>query len=158
MRSIVLLRLGGARIAQFAHQLLALPSLTTIRRQTVLPALIVSPSTLTVVDVEANVISCYSSFSSISGACSAVTTHKSDLWQTKIVHQVLMLDELAIEKRVRWDDLHNKFQGTCREHNNRIPLDFTSERELDILCEAIANNEVHLATEVRAFFFKAIYQ
>ncbi|KAH9028337.1 hypothetical protein EDB85DRAFT_2147919 [Lactarius pseudohatsudake] len=58
-----------------------------------------------------------------------------------------MLDELAVEKRVRWDDLHNKFQGTCREHNHRIPLDFTSEKELDLLCEAIENDEVHLATE-----------
>jgi hypothetical protein len=154
MRSIVLLRLGGARVAQFAHQSLALPSLTTIRRQTVLPALVVSPSTPTVADVETNIISCYSSFSSVSGACSGGTALNSDLWQPsdKIVHQVLMLDELAIEKRVRWDDLHNKFQGTCREHNHRIPLDFTSEKELDILCEAIENDEVHLATEVRVFY------
>ncbi|KAH9014798.1 hypothetical protein EDB83DRAFT_2508640 [Lactarius deliciosus] len=131
MRSIVLLRLGGARVAQFAHQSLALPSLTTIRRQTVLPALVVSPSAPTVADIEANVISCYSSFRPVSGSCSGV----------------LMLDELAIEKRVRWDDAHNKFQGMCREHNHRIPLDFTSERELDILCGAIESDEVHLASE-----------
>ncbi|KAH8992268.1 hypothetical protein EDB86DRAFT_2806293 [Lactarius hatsudake] len=132
MWSIVLLRLGGACIAQFVHQSLALPSLTTIRRQTVLPALVVSPSAPTVAEVEANIISCYSSLNSV---------------VDKIVHQVLMLDELAIEKRVRWDDLHNKFQGTCHEHNHRIPLDFTSKRELDILCEAIGNDEIHLATE-----------
>ncbi|KAH9177426.1 hypothetical protein EDB89DRAFT_1845132, partial [Lactarius sanguifluus] len=153
MRSIVLLRLGGARVAQFAHQSLALLSLTTIRRQTVLPALVVSPSIPTVAEVEANVISCYSSFRSVSGSFSGGTTLGSDLWQPsdkikdKIVHQVLMLDELAVEKRVRWDDTHNKFQGTCREHNQQIPLDFTSERELDILCGAIENDEVHLASE-----------
>lgn len=147
----MLLQLGGAHVAQFAHQSLSLLSLTTIRHQTVLLALIVSPSTLTVADVEANIMSCYSTFSSISGACSGVTTHESDK-PTKIVHQVLMLDELAIKKHVRWDDLHNKFQGTCHEHNNCIPLDFTSERELDILCEAIANDEVHLATLVCDFF------
>ncbi|KAH9009043.1 hypothetical protein EDB85DRAFT_1903531 [Lactarius pseudohatsudake] len=141
----------------FAHQSLALPSLTTIRRQTVLPALVVSPSIPTVAEVEANVISCYSSFRSVSGSFSGGTTLDktldSDLWQPsdkikdKIVHQVLMLDELAVEKRVRWDDTHNKFQGTCREHNQQIPLDFTSERELDILCSAIENDEVHLASE-----------
>ncbi|KAH9010206.1 hypothetical protein EDB83DRAFT_2322517 [Lactarius deliciosus] len=124
MRSIVLLRLGGMRVAQFAHQSLALPSLTTIRHQTVLPALVVSPSTPTIADVEANVISCYSSFRSVSGSCSGGLTLDSDLWQPsdrikdKIMHQVLMLDELTIEKRVRWDDAHNKFQGTCREHNH----------------------------------------
>ncbi|KAH9015472.1 hypothetical protein EDB84DRAFT_1582181, partial [Lactarius hengduanensis] len=149
MRSIVLLRLGGARVAQFAHQSLALPSLTTIRRQTVLPALVVSPSTPTVAEVEANIISCYSSLNSVAGACSGGTALDSDLRleSDRIVHQVLMLDELAIEKRVRWDDLHNKFQGTCREHNHQIPLEFTSERELDILCEAIESDEIHLATE-----------
>ncbi|KAH9041867.1 hypothetical protein EDB83DRAFT_2524007 [Lactarius deliciosus] len=153
MRSIVLLQLGGVRVAQFAHQSLALPSLTTIRRQTVLPALVVSPSIPTVAEVEANVILCYSLFRSVSGSFSGGTTLDSDLWQPsdkikdKIVHQVLMLDELAVEKRVRWDDTHNKFQGMCREHNQQIPLDFTSKRELDILCGAIENDEVHLASE-----------
>ena len=152
MRSIVLLRLGGARVAQFAHQSLALPSLTTIRRQTVLPALAVSPSLPTVAEVEANIAACYSSLHSVSGACSgAQDSIDSDLRHPSntIIHQVLMLDEIAIEKRARWDDLHNKFQGTCREHNSQIPLDFTSERELDLLCEGIENDRVHLATEVR---------
>ncbi|KAH9011145.1 hypothetical protein EDB85DRAFT_1901324 [Lactarius pseudohatsudake] len=144
MRSIVLLRLGGARVAEFAHQSLALPSLTTIRRQMVLPALLVSSSTPTTAEIEANILSCYSSL-----GCHSGTSRDCDLsWQpNKIMHQVIMLDELAVEKRVRWDDLHNKFQGTCREHNHRIPLDFTSEKELDLLCEAIENDEVHLATE-----------
>ncbi|KAN0138828.1 hypothetical protein V8E53_003216 [Lactarius tabidus] len=114
----VLLQLGGACVAQFAHQSLALPILMTIRCQTVLPALVVSPSTPTVADVEANVIS--------------YLWQASDKPKDKVVHQVLLFDELAIEK--------------C--HNNCIPLDFISKRELDILCEAIANNEVHLATEV----------
>lgn len=155
MRSIVLLRLGGARVAQFAHQALALPSLTTVRRQTVLPALLVSPSAPTVEEVEANIISSCSSFNSVAGASSGVNIPNSDHGHQsyKIIHQVLMLDELAVEKRVRWDDLHNKFQGTCREHNHRIPLDFTSEQELNILCDAIQSDEVHLATEVVRFSY-----
>ncbi|KAH9005718.1 hypothetical protein EDB86DRAFT_2795503 [Lactarius hatsudake] len=153
MQSIVLLRLGGTRVAQFVHQSLALPSLTTIRRQTILLALVISPSAPTVAEVKANIISCYSSLNSVVGAFSGGTAPWTALGSglqpesDKIMHQVLMLDELAIEKHVRWDDLHNKFQGTCREHNHRIPLDFTSERELDILCEAIGNDEIHLATE-----------
>ncbi|KAI0282410.1 hypothetical protein BC826DRAFT_1093961 [Russula brevipes] len=133
MRSIVLLRLGGAS--------LALPSLTTIQRNTVLPTLVVSHSSPTLADVEANILSCYSAFDSMKAHASSPSSSR------RIVHQVLMLDELAIEKRVRWDDSHNKFLGTCREHNQRIPLDFTSERELDLLCNALENNEVHLATE-----------
>jgi hypothetical protein len=146
MRSIVLLRLGGARIAEFAHRSLALPSLTTIHRNTVLPALVVSPSAPSLADVEANIQSCFSVFSS-SGAPAVIASSLPT--RSTIKHQVLMLDELAIEKRVRWDDSRNKFQGTCREHNHKIPLDFTSERELELLCDALEKDEVHLATEVR---------
>ena len=148
MRSIVLLQLGGARVAKFAHQSLALPSLTTIWRQTVLPALVVSPSAPTITEVEANIILCFSSLSSYSGETSRNCSGNPQ----KIIHQVLMLDELAVEKCVQWDDLHNKFQGTCHEHNHRIPLDFISEMELDILCRAIENDEVHLATEVHSIY------
>jgi hypothetical protein len=152
MQSIVLLCLGGTHVAQFAHLSLALPSLMTIRCQTVLPALVVSPSTPNVVEVESNILSCCSSFNSVSGACSGGNVLDSDLPQpsdkTQIVHQVLMLDELVVKKRVHWDNFHNNFQGTCHEHNHRIPLDFMSERELDILCKAIQNDKVHLALEV----------
>lgn len=139
MRSIVLLRLGGARVAEFAHRSLSLPSVTTIRRNTVLKSLVVSPSTPTTADIEANIVSCY--------ALEASSTPNSK--SLGVIHQIVMLDELAVEKRVRWDDLHNKFQGTCREHNHQIPLDFTSEKELDLLCDAIGEDKVHLATEVR---------
>jgi hypothetical protein len=94
-RSIVLLRLGGARVAEFAHRSLSLPSLTTIRRNTVLPALIVSPSKPTVAEIEANILSCYSVFDSREGSTG------TDLPSPKrIVHQILMLDELAVERRV----------------------------------------------------------
>ena len=137
MQSIVLLQLGGARVAAFAHRSLALPSPTTIRHNTILLMLVVSPSTPSLVDIEANILSCYSAFNSV---------RPSD--KNTIIHQVLMLDELAVKKRVQWDDSGNQFQGTCREHNHRIPLEFTSETELDILCEALENDEVHLAAEM----------
>lgn len=140
MRSIVLLRLGGARVAEFAHRSLALPSLTTIRRNTVLPTLVVSSCAPTLTDVETNISSCFSAFG----------TERPLSPESMIIHQVVMLDEIAVEKRVRWDDSTNKFQGICREHNSKVPLDFVSERELDLLCEALEKDDVHLATEVRA--------
>ena len=131
------------RVAKFAHRSLALPSLTTIRRNTVLPTLVVLPSAPTLTDVEKNILSCYSTFGTERSSKSSSTG--------KIVHQVLMLDEIAIEKCVRWDDFTNKFQGTCREHNHKIPLDFMSEKELDLLCDALEKDDVHLATEVRVY-------
>ena len=144
MRSIVMLRLGGTRVAEFAHRSLSLPSPTTIRRNTVMPALIVSPSAPTVTEIEENLKSCFS--------CVTTTSAKkrdsaSGSQGPHILHQVLMLDELAVEQRIRWDDSSNRFLGTCREHNHQLSLDFTSEKELDILCDAIDNKNVHLASE-----------
>ena len=95
MRLIVLLCLGGACVAQFAHLSLALPSLTTIRCQTVLPALVVSPSTPTVADVESNIISCSSSFSSVAGACSGGNALDSDLWPS-LENTVLCIKYLCL--------------------------------------------------------------
>ncbi|KAH9020793.1 hypothetical protein EDB85DRAFT_2094831 [Lactarius pseudohatsudake] len=145
MRSIVMLRLGGTRVAEFAHRSLSLPSPTTIRRNTVMRALIVSPSAPTIAEIKENIMSCYSGLASVgedtnSGTCSGPGG-------SNIVHQVLMFDELAIERRIRWDDSSNKFLGTCREHNHLIPLNFTSEKELEILCDAIDDDKVHPASE-----------
>lgn len=62
---------------------------------------------------------------------------------------VLMLDEISVEKRPRYDDKTNQILGICREHGKQIPLDFCSEKDLKILFGRIGNDEVHIATEVR---------
>ncbi|KAH9167194.1 hypothetical protein EDB89DRAFT_2126133, partial [Lactarius sanguifluus] len=147
MRSIVMLRLGGARVAEFAHRSLSLPSVTTIRRNTVLQSLIVSPSAPTVGEVERNIMSCHSGLAGIGDTLDLALDSGTSSGGLQVVHQVIMFDELAIEQRVRWDDSTNKFLGICREHGHEIPLEFTSERELDILCDAINDNMVHLASE-----------
>lgn len=152
MRSLVMLRLGGARVAEFAHRSLSLPSLTTIRRNTVIRPLLVSPSAPTVAEVEANILSCYETLS-VNGS---ITQRSPDFESSLIMHQVIMLDELAAERRIRWDDSTDKFQGSCREHNHKVSLTFSSEKELDLLCDALQKNEVHLASEVRLYHAKRI--
>jgi hypothetical protein len=149
MRSIVMLRLGGTRVAEFAHRSMSLPSPTTIRRNTVMCALIVSPSAPTIVEIEQNIMSCYCSLNTAGeDASEAVNAGGLGLaGGPNIIHQVLMFDELAVERRIRWDNSSNKFLGTCREHNHLIPLNFTSEQELDILCDAIDDQKVHPASE-----------
>jgi hypothetical protein len=144
MRSIVMLRLGGTCIVEFAHRSLSLPSATTIRRNTVMPALIVSPSAPIVAEIEENLRSCFSCVTTISDE----DMNSASGSQPRIIlHQVLMLDELAIEQRIRWDDSSNRFLGTCRKHNHQLSIDFTSEKELDLLCDTINNQKVHLASE-----------
>jgi hypothetical protein len=153
MHSIILLWLGGACVAEFAHQSLSLPSLTTIWRNTVLHTLVMLPSFPTLAEIEANLRPCYAAQDSIceshSGPGLGLGLRLRGGTQ-KIIHEVIMLDELAMEKHVQWDDSTNKFLGTCYEHNHNIPLDFTSERELDMLCNAITHNQVHLALEVHS--------
>jgi hypothetical protein len=135
MRSIVMLRLGGSRVADFAHRSLSLPSVTTARRNTVIRPLTVSPAMPTITEVEANITACLE----------AVPQHG----RVQILHQVLMFDELALEQRPRWNDLTNQFVGTCREHGDKVPLEFNSERELDLFCNAIEDGQIHLASEVQ---------
>ncbi|KAJ7358530.1 hypothetical protein DFH08DRAFT_443246 [Mycena albidolilacea] len=42
----------------------------------------------------------------------------------RIAHQVLMLDEIVVEKRARWDDKTNMILGACREHSQNATLEF----------------------------------
>jgi hypothetical protein len=142
MQSIILLRLGGARVAEFAHRSLVLPSLTTIWRNTLLPTLVVSHSAPTLMDVERNIISCYSAFGT-------ERSESSPTSPSTIIHQVLMLDEIAIERCVRWDNSTNKFQGTCREHNNNICY---------ALCSIRLISAVFLMTELQVRVLSGVSQ
>jgi hypothetical protein len=136
LRGLLLWRLGGARIAGIAHRALNLPSLSTLRRRTIVPRLVVSPSMPTTSEVEENILSCFETLFDI-------------LQHKQIVHQVLMLDELKVEERPRFDDESNKIIGPCREHGKNTSLEYNSEKEVDLLLDAIEKGEVHLATEVR---------
>jgi hypothetical protein len=135
LRGLLLWRLGGARIAGIAHRALNLPSHRTLQRRTRVPRLVVSPTMPTTSEVVANILSCFESLSDI-------LSHKG------IVHQVLMLDELKVEERPRFDDESNKIIGLCREHGKITSLEYNSEKEVDLLLDAIGSGKVHLATEV----------
>jgi hypothetical protein len=89
----------------------------------------------TITEVEANITACLE----------AVPQHG----RVQILHQVLMFNELALEQRPQWNDLTNQFVGTCQEHSDKVPLEFNSERELDLFCNAIEDGQIHLASEVQ---------
>jgi hypothetical protein len=82
-----------------------------------------------------NVLSCFESIFKI-------------LESQQVVHQVLMLDELKAEERPCLDEETNKILGLCREHGKNTSLEFNSEKEVELLLEAIDKGEVHLASEV----------
>lgn len=128
-------RLAGARVANIAHCSLGLPSVSTLRRHTIMPPLVASPTHPTVLEVKANVQAWYKDIAEI------LNSHAT-------VHQVLMLDELKVEERPRWDDKSNMILGVCWEHGNAISLSYTSKEEAKMLLQAIEKKEVHLAVEV----------
>jgi hypothetical protein len=135
LRGLLLWRLGGARVAGIAHQALNLPSLSTLRRRTLIPRLLISPSIPTRLEIETNVANNFESMHEL-------------LESHRVVHQVFMLDELKTEERPRFDDDTNKIVGICREHGKKTSLEFTSEKEVDLLLECVDRGEVHLAVEV----------
>lgn len=48
-----------------------------------------------------------------------------------------MLDEIALEKRIRWDPTTNHFLGVCRQHAHNVGLEFNGEADLDELMDAL---------------------
>ena len=135
LRGLLLWRLGGARVAGIAHHALNLPSISTLRRRTLIPQLLISSSIPTRLEVETNVTHGFETLYEL-------------LDRHRVVHQVFMLDELKTEERPRLDNGSNKIIGICREHGKNTSLEFTSEKEVNLLLECIDKGEAHLAVEV----------
>lgn len=136
LRGLLFWRLGGGRVAEFAHRSLDLPSLRTLRQNTIVSPIIASAAFPTVLDIQQNMHACVGSIADLLG-------------DTNIVHQILMFDELKVEERLRWDDKTNMIQGVCREHGKVASLEYTSRHEVDLLFDMLEQEEVHFSTNVR---------
>ena len=140
LQALLFLRLGGARVADIAHRIFGTPSVSTIRSRTTVPQILPSPSFPTHHEVLKNIASTFEGILDMMKA------------SRNLLHGILMFDELAIEKRPRWDDKSNKFLGVCREHGHATSLEFTSEDDLVILREELESGKIHLSHEVRCVF------
>jgi hypothetical protein len=136
LRGLLIWRLGGARLAGIAHRALDLPSVSTLRRHSIVPNLIASPTHPKPVEIEANL---RASFKEI----------EDRIGTEGVVHQILMVDELKVEERLRWDPTTNVVLGLCREHSAGISLEFVSENEPKLILDELRANKTHLAIEVR---------
>lgn len=134
MVGICALRLGGARLADILHRALGLPGLTTLRKHAIIRPLRASPGNPTVEEIKEN-INAY-----IDGE--DVPTDPS-----VIVHRVVMLDEIAVERRARWDDKTNMILGVCREHCANVSLEFGAMDDATRFFDALQQEKAHLATE-----------
>ncbi|KAF9006383.1 hypothetical protein BDZ89DRAFT_1233208 [Hymenopellis radicata] len=133
-RALLMWRLGGTRVATIAHRALDMPSVDVVRRRTLVPPIHPSPYFPAAPEIRENVVA---SFAAI----------KALLEMHKVVHQVIMLDELKVESRLRWYCRNNFILGVCREHGSRVCLEFKTKEEVHGLIDAVAENKVHIASE-----------
>ncbi|KAJ6456839.1 hypothetical protein DFH09DRAFT_1384197 [Mycena vulgaris] len=141
MRALLIWKLAGNRVADIVHRSMGLPSRTTLRKRETVPPLVPSPGKPQASEVAQNVEACFESIIDVLAA-------------KKVVHQVLMYDKLATEKRIRWDHKTNNFLGVCREHAFKTNLQFNSEQDLEELFDSLLKTpagkkepEVHYAGE-----------
>ncbi|KAJ7894909.1 hypothetical protein B0H14DRAFT_3426512 [Mycena olivaceomarginata] len=134
LRGLLIWRLGGARLAGIAHRALDLPSVSTLRRHSIVPNLIASSTHPKPAEIEANL---RASFKEI----------EERIGTEGVVHQILMVDELKVEERLRWDPNTNVVLGLCREHSAGLSLEFVSENEPKLILNELRANKTHLAVE-----------
>ena len=142
MKNILIWRLSGNRVAQINHRANGVPSVTYLRSRSTVPPLIPSPAQPTIEQVQKN----------LEATISGVLDVLHNRVQTGgVVHAVLMFDELATEKRIRWDPKTNFFLGICRQHAHKTSAEFVNEGDMEELFKNLDDDVVHYAAEVRTF-------
>ncbi|KAJ7576653.1 hypothetical protein C8J56DRAFT_799841 [Mycena floridula] len=126
MQGLLLWRLGGIRVAELAHRALGLPSMTTLRANSKMMPLLASYATPQLAEIIENIEACLSS-----GLREVLDALDGP------IHQVLMVDEVAVEKRLRWDSRTNAFLGIGREDSSKVNMLFESEDDLDMVYQKL---------------------
>jgi hypothetical protein len=136
LQALLMLRLGGSRVANITHRIFGTPAAATVRRRPTVPLLLPSPSTPKLTEIQQNIESCFSNLLGAPGMAK------------NLFHAVVMFDEIATEKCPRWDDKTNKFLGICREHGSKTSLSFNSKEDVETLVHDLKCGDVHLSIEV----------
>ncbi|KAI9431976.1 hypothetical protein H4582DRAFT_1821850 [Lactarius indigo] len=137
-RGLLFLRLGGARVARLAHQTLGAPSVSTLHHRS-------------------NAISLQASLS----PCAGFPTKSEIQCNIRVAFQnlrgntgcgyVLMIDEIKVEERMRWDPSTNRILGLCQEHTEHVGLEFCSMSDARALVHGVLVGEIHHASEATVF-------
>ncbi|KAJ7604917.1 hypothetical protein FB45DRAFT_1149799, partial [Roridomyces roridus] len=133
MLALCTLRIGGARLTDILHRALGLPGLSTVRKNTVIRPLRASAGTPTVAEIVKN-IEAYTVGEDVPSG------------PPVIVHRVIMFDEIAVNKRPRWDDATNMIIGGCREHDE-APRELNDIADAERFFRQLEQGKIHLASE-----------
>ena len=146
MNALLIWRLSGNRVAGINQRSHGAPSVLYLRTRSIVPPLIPSYSQPTEDDVRMNV----------KATLQSVMSEIHGLVKGTALHTVLMFDEVATEKRIRWDPKTNCFLGVCRQHAHRTSMEFINEGDLEELFQRlnsmVDDEKVHYAGEVRIWF------
>ncbi|KAJ3548106.1 hypothetical protein NMY22_g1393 [Coprinellus aureogranulatus] len=134
----LLWRLGGDRVGHIVHRALGLPAVNTLRGGAARAPLLPSSGRPKVVEIAKNTLNVLEGVMDI--------LKSGDAW-ADLVHAVAMVDEIAVEKRPRFNPRTNTFEGVCRQHGEKVSLQFNSASDMVELFKAIDDGEVHLAGE-----------
>ncbi|KAI0026478.1 hypothetical protein K488DRAFT_66505, partial [Vararia minispora EC-137] len=142
LHALLLYRLGGARVLNVAHQVSGMLSTSTIRHHISLVSVIPSAAHPTHAEVEANVVAAFKPVHQVIEAAA-----EGAVPEAGVLHRALLIDEIAVTKRLRYDDRTNKIIGLCRDCKVGEGREFASEKDLDVLFDDIEREEIHLASE-----------
>jgi hypothetical protein len=143
MKALLLWKLGGNRVAEINHRANNAPSVLYLRTRSTVPPIVPTPQQPTVEEIKANVNATFE----------GVLDVLHDQNRSNSIHTVLMFDEIAAEKRIRWDPKTNHFLGLCREHTHNTAMEFINEDDMEELFQSLDDRTVHQAGEVRSLCF-----
>ncbi|KAF6747646.1 hypothetical protein DFP72DRAFT_821447 [Ephemerocybe angulata] len=135
MLGTLLWRIGGARVGHILHRALGLPSVGSLRNASVRIPVQPSAGKPTAAEISKNALNMLEGI---------IPIIKND---PNVRHAVLMFDELAVERRPRYNERTNEFVGVCREHGDEISLKFETMGDVEELFRAVDDGDVHLASE-----------
>ncbi|KAI0026716.1 hypothetical protein K488DRAFT_64965 [Vararia minispora EC-137] len=135
LQALLFYRLGGGRLLDVAHRTHGLLALSTVRHRITLVVIAPSPARPTRSLVEANITAIFEPI------------HEILERYTYCMHAELMYDEIAVERRPRYEERSNRILGTCREHEHVGGREFSSLDDLDQLANDINCHDVHYAHE-----------
>ncbi|KAJ6552345.1 hypothetical protein B0H10DRAFT_1968451 [Mycena sp. CBHHK59/15] len=131
----LLLKLGGHAAADLGHRCLGLPSISATKRHVGSTPLIASPRAPTREEMHRNL--------DIAFPTPVPPPHDGSIGPGFQI----MVDEIKVEGRMRWDPRSNMILGLCREHSANFELEFLGIEQAEALHAGLANNDIHLASE-----------
>ncbi|KAJ6614384.1 hypothetical protein B0H10DRAFT_2177014 [Mycena sp. CBHHK59/15] len=131
----LLLKLGGRAVAELGHRCFGLPAISTARRHVATVPLKTSPHAPTKQEMLHNLDTAF-----------PIPYPPPSDGSVGPGFQI-MIDEIKVEGRMRWDPRTNMILGLCREHSTEFELNFLGVEQAEALHATLAKNTVHLASE-----------